>query len=561
MQTFVTKLHHDLLPTGCRVHRYQANYEKSCPSCSCEDKDQAHLFQCLDTRREEWRVQFVKSIGTKCRSMRVSPPNITKSLTQGIESFLFDTTFPAYDDDVPPRLRLLAEEQRASIGWHQLIRGYWSTRWEQQQQSYRESNPEDDQENQTHSSHWVSSMQRHIWAEVRKLWIMLRNEDHHGKEELMVKIKRQCDQFRRETEWLYSMKEQCLPGIIFIRIRVSMACVVVTRCFVTMFLGGSYHDRDNPHNNEAPHGKTMVWMTLVCSQNEGRQQSSSRSRGLRTLDDLMMMMMMMRTIFYGGTCTDCTGSNGWTATRRRQRRDDGNNTNTNNNSNNTSRNTNHDRATVKMTPGARSGTVRRGHRSKMKAERHRCSRMTKKTMAKRRKDDEDDTAPTGSEKTRMMNEGGATLLETSDHGHGDDLHQGRMEEDEDGGTPMMSATGTLDRKTGQATPMRQSATGTLDRKTDQATPTTCFQPSTPTHENKRPTRTNDKECRCHDDDAQDGCRMLAMKSIAARRGKLLDDDRQVDSMVLDYQGEAQSTFSSLGPSGCRGSVSTHGCDR
>jgi hypothetical protein len=55
-----------------------------------------------------------------------------------------------------------------------------------------------------------------------------------------------------------------------------------------------------------------------------------------------------------------------------------------------------------------------------------------------------------------------------------DLHQERMEDDEDGGTPMLSATGTLDRKTGQVTPMRQSATGTLDRKTDQASPTTCF---------------------------------------------------------------------------------------
>jgi hypothetical protein len=113
MKTFVTKLHHDLLPTGRRVHRYQAYYEKSCPSCRHEDEDQAHLFHCTDTRREEWRVQqFVKSVSTKCRSMRVYP-NITKLLTQGIESFLFDTTFPAYEDEVPPRLRLLAEEQRA----------------------------------------------------------------------------------------------------------------------------------------------------------------------------------------------------------------------------------------------------------------------------------------------------------------------------------------------------------------------------------------------------------------------------------------------------------------
>jgi hypothetical protein len=110
MKTFVTKLHHDLLPTGHRVHRYQAYYEKSCPSCNHEDEDQVHLFQCQDARREEWRTQFVNSIRTKCRSMRVAL-SITKLLIQGIESILFDSTFPAYKDEVPPSLRLLAQEQ------------------------------------------------------------------------------------------------------------------------------------------------------------------------------------------------------------------------------------------------------------------------------------------------------------------------------------------------------------------------------------------------------------------------------------------------------------------
>jgi hypothetical protein len=90
-----------------------------------------------------------------------------------------------------------------------------------------------------------------------------------------------------------------------------------------------------------------------------------------------------------------------------------------------------------------------------------------------------------------MHVGCNTLMEIGD-GYGD-LDKGRMEDDGDGGTPMLSATGTLDRKTGQATPMRQSATGTLDRKTDQAPPTTCIQPSTLTNETR--SIINDKECR------------------------------------------------------------------
>jgi hypothetical protein len=75
-----------------------------------------------------------------------------------------------------------------------------------------------------------------------------------------------------------------------------------------MYLGGDYHDRDNPHKWGVSQGQFIVFITLVCNQKEGRQQSSSR-RGLQTSvaeDDYLMMMMMMMMIFYRGTGTKCT---------------------------------------------------------------------------------------------------------------------------------------------------------------------------------------------------------------------------------------------------------------
>jgi hypothetical protein len=76
-----------------------------------------------------------------------------------------------------------------------------------------------------------------------------------------------------------------------------------------MFLGGSYHDRDNPHMWGVSHGQLIVFITLGCTQKDGRQQSSSR-RGPRTsvADDEMMMRMtmMMINFFYGGIGTKCT---------------------------------------------------------------------------------------------------------------------------------------------------------------------------------------------------------------------------------------------------------------
>jgi hypothetical protein len=76
-----------------------------------------------------------------------------------------------------------------------------------------------------------------------------------------------------------------------------------------MFLGGSYHDRDNPHKWGVSHGQLILFIRLVCIQKEGRQPSSRR-RGLRTsaLDETMMRTMMMMTIFYRGIGTKPTGT-------------------------------------------------------------------------------------------------------------------------------------------------------------------------------------------------------------------------------------------------------------
>jgi hypothetical protein len=93
-----------------------------------------------------------------------------------------------------------------------------------------------------------------------------------------------------------------------------------------MFLGGSYHDRDNPHMWwGVSHGQLIVFIrTLVCNQKDGRQRSSS-SRGLRTsVDEMMMMMMrmmMIMTIFYGGPGTKCT-ENQISNPKQQNRRDD-----------------------------------------------------------------------------------------------------------------------------------------------------------------------------------------------------------------------------------------------
>jgi hypothetical protein len=113
-----------------------------------------------------------------------------------------------------------------------------------------------------------------------------------------------------------------------------------------MFLGGDYHDRDNPRATQLSN-KTSSMDSWMQSERDG---STSSSRDDSSKFRWMMTMMMMM-IFYGGISTNCTEF----------------------------------------------------QNSNMK----RC--------------DDDD-------------------------GCDGDLHQGRMEDDEDGGTPMLSATGTLARQ-------------------------------------------------------------------------------------------------------------------
>jgi hypothetical protein len=99
--------------------------------------------------------------------------------------------------------------------------------------------------------------------------------------------------------------------IIFISIRsfdlaLTIAWLLrVVVVAVMMFLGGSYHHRDNPPANSVePHdGKTMLLMTLVRIQKEGDSRAAAARLRTRTGDDLTMMRM---NIFYGGTGTKCT---------------------------------------------------------------------------------------------------------------------------------------------------------------------------------------------------------------------------------------------------------------
>jgi hypothetical protein len=241
-----------------------------------------------------------------------------------------------------------------------------------------------------------------------------------------------------------------------------------------MFLGGSYHDRDNPHMWGVSHGQLIVFITIVCNQKEGRQQSSSR-RGLRTSvaeDDEMMMMM---TNFYRGTGTKCTAEQNLVT----RNVDDVDDDNTDNNSSSHSPSTNPNTNNNNKTPQTKKA---RPHQEVPTPVVARLTTMTRTPMIPTAEDqheapgddeDEDDNPPLfndkeGDEGTRTRWQQRTTMGMTMTGATDDDdgrwsRRNSRRRHNQEARMMMMGMTET--------TP---PATGTLDRKTSQASPAACL---------------------------------------------------------------------------------------
>ena len=58
-ERFITKLIHDILPTGKTISRYKPFYDKRCPSCMEDvEEDRYHLLRCRHEDRIGWRNQL-----------------------------------------------------------------------------------------------------------------------------------------------------------------------------------------------------------------------------------------------------------------------------------------------------------------------------------------------------------------------------------------------------------------------------------------------------------------------------------------------------------------------
>jgi hypothetical protein len=186
------------------VRLYKPYYEAQCPSCDTPVEDREHVFHCPAADRELWRIEFLKKLAKKCTDLSTAPA-LQSVLVTGLECILYYTTVVVNE---PPHLHDLCTEQD-SIGWNQLFLGRFSKKWVELQTTF------------IHNSGltpnycnlgtpWLKQIIHFIWSECKKLW-SLRNEAQHVKDE-EAQLARRYEQCRRETEWLYGFKDECIAA-------------------------------------------------------------------------------------------------------------------------------------------------------------------------------------------------------------------------------------------------------------------------------------------------------------------------------------------------------------
>ena len=192
----VVKFLHDVLPVGKIVHRYHQANPVNCSECGAFEHHK-HLYRC--PKRSEWKKQIHRNLRKKMD--RANTDSVLAQIAlEGIQSLVEDRDFQ------PPRLspaqrqiyQQLIDEQ-CEIGWHNFLKGRWSTEWCRLQEAHLQSmNAITHHKN---GKRWVVDMIACLWRDIFALWA-IRNEQRHGRDS-SVKATKEREQLLREIDLLF----------------------------------------------------------------------------------------------------------------------------------------------------------------------------------------------------------------------------------------------------------------------------------------------------------------------------------------------------------------------
>ena len=181
--THLVKLLHRMLPTHALANKFDGG-TRTCPLCSSNHEDFAHIIRCEHPSRERWRTEFLSAL----RDLHIhtnTSPRLSALMLDGIR--LWFTSQPETDVSVAPEayhptLQSLVNQQN-QIGWDQLFLGRFCKEWSLYQQRYLSQLDSENSDNLSQVCvKWQAKIIQLCWQNWFTLW-KLQNQEVHGHDE------------------------------------------------------------------------------------------------------------------------------------------------------------------------------------------------------------------------------------------------------------------------------------------------------------------------------------------------------------------------------------------
>jgi hypothetical protein len=198
---FIVKMSHDLLPTRSRTKRYDNDTPSQCIYCQDTVEDRDHLIRCHHPTCVTWRTDLLRSIRKQSDTMETDPV-LLDILMEGLYAWMHQTdppTLAAY----PAAYRRLVREQ-ATLGWHQLFNGRWSTKWARLHDRYLIRLIDPIPNNLT-GTKWTSTFIDLLWRRFRTHWDN-RNGKVHGID-TSTRFQARRKKVHRELRAVYTLRQ------------------------------------------------------------------------------------------------------------------------------------------------------------------------------------------------------------------------------------------------------------------------------------------------------------------------------------------------------------------
>ena len=203
------KLVHDILPTTSQHNSFDDGH-RTCPLCTGSKEDVEHIILCMHPTRVEWRQTFLEAVKDFCKETKTHH-DIQQLLLQALGKWTTDDGTVTTASSYPEEVQAIITQQQL-IGWGQLLRGRFGTKWsEYQAQHYNRIYNNTEVPGRWTGERWQVSLISLIWDKWYDMW-QSRNQDLHGRDAIGRRSAERRE-LRRQLERIYAQRSLMEPRV------------------------------------------------------------------------------------------------------------------------------------------------------------------------------------------------------------------------------------------------------------------------------------------------------------------------------------------------------------